>query len=94
MRLIFNELGVQFKRIAAIDGAKDVTKDFINVNGIRMMETYSDPKGSRPLTLGRPYVRYRCNKIELMLQNENCRRNWMFYESLFNLGSNAQKELH
>ena len=52
MRLIFNELGVQFKRIAAIDGAKDVTKDFINANSIRMMETYSDPKGSRPLTLG------------------------------------------
>ena len=52
MRLIFNELGVQFKRIAAIDGAKDVTKDFINANGIRMMETYSDPKGSRPLTFG------------------------------------------
>ena len=52
MKLIFNELGVQFKRIAAIDGAKDVTKDFINSNGIRMMVTYSDPKGSRPLTLG------------------------------------------
>ena len=52
MRLIFNELGVQFKRIAAVDGSKDVTKHFINANGIRMMEKYFDPKGSRPLTLG------------------------------------------
>ena len=52
MRLIFDELGVQFKRIAAIDGEKDVTKDFINSNGIRMMKGYSDHKDSRPLTLG------------------------------------------
>ena len=86
MRLIFNELGVQFKRVAAIDGSKDVTKDFINVNGIRMMETYSDPKGSRPLTLG--MLGIDAIEMRLMLQNENFigRRNWMFYESLFNLG--------
>ena len=64
MRLIFNELGVQFKRIAAIDGAKDVTKDFINANGIRMMKTYSDPKGSRPLTLGM-YIHCGCKKDEV-----------------------------
>ena len=52
MQEIFNELRIDYKRIRAIDGKIDVTEDYLDQMGIRMMSDFSEPFHGRPLTHG------------------------------------------
>lgn len=52
MKSIFNELKIDFTKIPAVDGKVDITQEYIEKYGIKMMEDFSEPYHKRPLTLG------------------------------------------
>lgn len=51
MEYCFEELGIAFKFIAAVDGKK-LNDSYIRENGIRMLPEYADPYHNRPITAG------------------------------------------
>ena len=52
MKSIFNELKIDYTKIPAVDGKVDITQEYIEKYGIKMMEDFSEPYHKRPLTLG------------------------------------------
>ena len=52
MQAIFEELGIEYERVQAVDGKVDVNDDYIKKLGIEMMPEFSEPYHGRPLTFG------------------------------------------
>lgn len=48
----FQELGVKYEWVKAVDGKNDVNEEFIAAHGIKMMPEFEEPYHGRPVTYG------------------------------------------
>ncbi len=52
MEMIFGELGVDYERLPAVDGKRDLSDTYLAEHNIRMMADFTEPYHGRPLKLG------------------------------------------
>ena len=52
MHAIFNELGIDYQWVKAVDGKSTINEEYLKQHGIQMMADFSEPYHGRPLTYG------------------------------------------
>ena len=52
MQAIFNELGIEYQWVKAVDGKSNINEEYLSQHGIVMMSDFSEPYHGRPLTYG------------------------------------------
>merc|ERR1719367_353563 len=52
MEASFDELGVEYERISAVDGKAEIDEEYIDRHGISMMQDFSEPYHQRPIKHG------------------------------------------
>ena len=52
MEASFDELGIEYQRISAVDGKLEIDKNYIDKHGIAMMPDFSEPYHQRPIKHG------------------------------------------